>query len=178
MIINLSAAFSMVHHQVLIEVLRNKFGINRAVLQWYKDCLYPRGCQVKVRDSISKVIDLPFLVPQRSCSGANLYSAYTSTLQEVIPKGIELHGFSDDHGYKISFPEKSRNKETAKIKELEECAGDIKAWMDKNRLKMNNNNTEFIMFGSRQHIQKCTTNAIDINGQEIPKSDCIKYLRG
>ena len=64
------------------------------------------------------------------------------------------------------------------MKELKECARNIKVWMDKNRLKMNNNKTEFIMFGLRQHLQKCTTNVIDINGEEIPKSDCIKYLGG
>ena len=34
------------------------------------------------------------------------------------------------------------------------------------------------MFGLRQHLQKCITNAIVINGEEIPKSDCIKYLGG
>ena len=50
--------------------------------------------------------------------------------------------------------------------------------MDDKRLKMNNNKTEFIMFGLRQHLQKCTTNVKDISGEEIPESDCIKYLGG
>ena len=39
-----------------------------------------------------------------------------------------------------------------------------------------NSKTEFIMFELRQHLKKCTTNVIHINGEEIPKSDCIKYL--
>ena len=60
MVINLSAAFNMVDHQVLIKVLRTKFGIDGVALEWYKNYLYPRDCQVKVRDSISKVMDLPF----------------------------------------------------------------------------------------------------------------------
>ena len=62
-VIDLSAAFDMVDHQVLIEVLRNKFGIDGVTLEWYKAYLYPRGYQVKVGDSISKVMDLPFSVP-------------------------------------------------------------------------------------------------------------------
>ena len=176
MVIDLSAAFDMVDHQVLIEVLRNKFGIHGVALEWYKDYLYPRGCQVKVRDAILKVMDLPFSVLQRSCSGANLYSAYALTLQELILKGSDLHSPADDHGYKNSFPAKSRNKETTRITELEECDRNIKTWIDENRLKMNNSKTEIIMFGSRQHLWICTTNAIDINGEEILKSDCIKYL--
>ena len=63
MVIDLSAAFTMVDHQVLIEVLRNKFGIDGAALEWYKDYLYPRGCQVKGSNSILKAMDFPFSVP-------------------------------------------------------------------------------------------------------------------
>ena len=48
--------------------------------------------------------------------------------------------------------------------------------MDENRHNMNNSKTEFILFGLRQHLQKFTTNATDINGKEIPKSEYIKYL--
>ena len=73
-------------------------------------------------------------------------------------------------------PPKSRSKETTRINELKECARDIKTWMVKNRLKVHNSKTEFIMIGLRQHLQKCTTNVININGEEIPKSDCIMYL--
>ena len=106
MVIDLSAAFNTVDHQVLIEVLRNKFGIDGVALEWYKDYLYPRGCQVKVRDSILKVMGLPFSVPQGSCSGANLYSACASTLQEVIPKESDQHGLADDHGHKKQLSSK------------------------------------------------------------------------
>ena len=178
MVIDLLAALNMVDHQVLIEVLKNKLGIDGVTLKWYKAYLYPKGCQAKVRSSVSKVMDLLFSVPQRSCSGANLYSAYASTLLEVIPKGIILHCFVDDHGYKNNFPAKSRDKETARIKELEECVRIIKKWMDENRLNMNNSKTKFIMFGLWQHLLKCTTNTKNINREEIPKSNGIKYLGG
>ena len=97
-----------------------------------------------------------------------MYSAYASSLQKVIPKGIDLQGFGDDHGYKNNFMEKSRDNKAARIKEIEECARNIKTWMDENRLKMNNSKTEFRMFGSWQHLQKCTTNTININREEIP----------
>ena len=73
-------------------------------------------------------MDLPLSVPQGSCSGANLYLAYASTLQDMIPKETDLRGFADDHGYKNSFPARSRNKETTGINKLEECVRDIKTW--------------------------------------------------
>ena len=37
---------------------------------------------------------------------------------------------------------------------------DIKDWMDSNRLKMNTVKTEFIMFGSKKQLEKCTTRAL------------------
>ena len=48
--------------------------------------------------------------------------------------------------------------------------------MDSNRLKINTTKTEFIMFGSKKQLQKCTTKALKVNEDMIPKSDIIKYL--
>ena len=119
-------------------------------------------------DKKSAPINLPFSVPKGSCAGPILYSAYTSTLREVIqdplsqPEGpisqipasrsnstwqlssrrpIDLHGFADDHAYKKGFPGNSRGSEVNTIKDLEQCATRIKSWMDGNRLKMNDGKT-------------------------------------
>ena len=89
-------------------------------------------------DKRSAPVDLPFWVLQGSCAGPTLYSAYASTLREVIqeplsqPGGttnqnlapeldsnwqlssgrpIDLHGFADDHAYKKGFPGDSRECE-------------------------------------------------------------------
>ena len=52
-------------------------------------------------------------LPQGSCAGPILYLAYTSSLQDVIPRGIPLNGFPDDHSWKKSFhvDKKNRNLE-------------------------------------------------------------------
>ena len=43
---------------------------------------------------------IDFSVPQGSCAGPVLYSIYASTLRTVIPEGIDLNGFADDHNVK------------------------------------------------------------------------------
>ena len=48
--------------------------------------------------------------------------------------------------------------------------------MDHSGLRMNNAKTEFILFGSRQQLRKCTTKSLSANGKEISCSDFIKYL--
>ena len=113
------------------------------------------------------------MVPQGSCAGPVLYSAYASTLQEVVP--LDLHGYADDHGLKTNFypvPE----CEAKAIADTENCLTDIKTWMDHNRPHMNNAKTEFILFGSRQQLKKCLTKNLSANGEEISQSNCIKYL--
>ena len=97
-------------------------------------------------DKKSAPINLLFSVPQGSCAGPTLYSAYASTLREVIQdplsqpeesisqipasqsdstwqlssrRPIDLHGFADDHAYKKGFPGNSRESEVDTIKDLE-----------------------------------------------------------
>ena len=60
--------------------------------------------------------------------------------------------------------------------ELEKCAADLKVWMNENRLKMNNDKTEFILFGSKPQLDKCTTKTLNIDNTDIKLADKIKYL--
>ena len=60
--------------------------------------------------------------------------------------------------------------------DLSHCVSEIKPWVDHNRLKMNDSKTEFILFGSRKQLAKCITTHLDINGNNIPRSEYIHYL--
>ena len=60
--------------------------------------------------------------------------------------------------------------------ELEECAADLKVWMNENRLKMNNEKTEFILFGLKPQLEKCKTKTLNVDNTEIELADRIKYL--
>ena len=122
--IDLSAAFDTVDHDLLLAVLREKFGMDQIALDWFRSYLRQQQFRVQVGDKKSAPIDLQFSVPQRFCAGPIFFSAYASTLREVIqnplsqPKGttnqiqapwpgsnwqwsamrpIDLHGFADDH---------------------------------------------------------------------------------
>ena len=61
---------------------------------------------------------------------------------------------------------------------MEEVILKVIAWMDVVRNKLSESKTEFIYFGSRQQLKKCTFNKISINGETIQRSDTIKYLGG
>ena len=79
--IDLSAAFNTIDHDLLLSILSKKFGVVNNALKWFDSYLRPRRFQVQIDDTKSKETELPFSVPQGSCAGPVLYSAYTSTLQ-------------------------------------------------------------------------------------------------
>ena len=115
-------------------------------------------------------------VPQGSLVGQNLYLAYSSTLQEIVPEEVCLNRFADDHSLKRSFKADDMKAEHTTISILQNCLKDVKLWMDENRLKMNDRKTEFIMFGAKKQLAKFTTTGIDVNNTEISTSKAAKYL--
>ena len=53
--INLSVAFSMVDHDVLLNTLHSKFGISDNALEWVNSYLRPRSYKVNIKNSYSSV---------------------------------------------------------------------------------------------------------------------------
>ena len=66
-------------------------------------------------------------------------------LSSVLEHNFGLYGFADDHAVGNKSKPGEWNEETRCMCELEECAANLKVWMNKNRLKMNNDKTEFIL---------------------------------
>ena len=149
MALDLSAAFDTVDHKILSNVLEYNFGLEGTVLNWFNSYLDHRSCKVNIGEEYSSIRKLPFSIPQGSCAGAQLFNLYCSTLQEKVNPPLTLHGFADDHTVQNKFKPGEWSKEARCMCELEECAADLKVWMNENRLKMNNNKTEFILFGSK-----------------------------
>ena len=178
--IDLSAAFDTVDHDVLLDVLNNRFGLDGKTQDWIDSYLRPRKFKVNIGQSYSEEIDVKFSVPQGSIFGPVLYSTYASTLEETINNvnrsnniydqvgesgersynqketKLNLHDFADDHLMKKSFsiPDKNSN-ELKTISDFEECISKVKEWMNHNRLKLNGEKTKFILYGSRQQLKKC-----------------------
>ena len=175
MAIHLSTAFNTVNHDILLDVLHNKFGIRGTALKWFESSLRPRYCKVCIVESYSTHRKLDFSVPQGSCMGSNIFNAYSSTLTLVILRPIAfmvLLTITPSDKFKIG----NHTEERKCITNLESCAIEVKDWVDKNRLCMNDDKTEFIIFSSRQLAKKIDTDCLNMNGTIIQKSEVIRYL--
>ena len=83
MLLDLSATIDTVDHDILLEVLCNKFEIDRNALKWY-NYLELRKFKVNIYKAYSTERTMQFSMLQGLVQGAFLFIAYTSTFSEVI----------------------------------------------------------------------------------------------
>ena len=83
-ILDLSATFDTLDHDLLLDVLEKQFGITDAVRKWYHNYLKPRKFRVLIEKDKSQPRQLDYLVPQGSIQGAFLFISYVSTLGELV----------------------------------------------------------------------------------------------
>ena len=57
-VLNMSAAFDTVDHDLLLDILHNRFGIADTALQWYQSYLRPQGMKVCINDAYSSISHL------------------------------------------------------------------------------------------------------------------------
>ena len=134
------------------------------------------SCLVEMEDSRSSERSLEFSFPQGSCEGPVLYSIYASSLQTEIPASVRLNAFADDHSLNHAFKANNREQEAETMNCLEQCVLNVNRWMNQNRLKMNSEKTEFILFGSQQHLHKCSTKSINVCGDLVKCREKIRLL--
>jgi hypothetical protein len=175
-IMDLSAAFDTVDHDVLLHILDYKFGLDESALEWFDSYLRPRAIQVKVRKEVSEPKSISFSVPQGSVAGAVIFNYYSSTLDEKMPTELNLNGFADDHSVRTVFDPKLENAETLAISRLEGAMNIAKNWMNSVRLKMNASKTEFIYFGNNTYVKNTRNTELSVNGNQVPRSKSVRLL--
>ena len=96
-ILNLSAAFDIVDHNILLKILENQFGVTDTALKWFDSSHRSRSLKVHIGDEHSESQKLSFSVPQGSCSGANIFTCYCYLINKEVPELVSINGFADDH---------------------------------------------------------------------------------
>ncbi len=157
-LLDLSAAFDTIDHDILIDQLQNYTGIQVQALRWFRSYLCNRYHFVYLNGEASQLSPVKYGVPQGSVLGPLLLSLYKLPLCNIIRKyGISFHCYADDTQLYIS----TRPVETSKLSKLTECVKNIKDWMTNNFLLLNSDKTEILLIGPKN----CTQNLLDYNLQ-------------
>ena len=166
--VDLEKAFDTVNHQILISKL-DHYGIRGIANTWLKSYLYNRHQCVKYEDVISERMPINCGVPQGSILGPLLFLLYINDRNKALTFSTTYH-FADDtnllcSGKSMKHLRKAVNKD---LKSLY-------SWRCANRLSLNVDKTEFVIFQSRrQNPRERIT--LKLNNKTIYESFKLKYL--
>ena len=174
-LLDLSAAFDTIDHAILFSRLEHHFGIVDTALKWLKSYLSNRSQSVIISGNISTNIKLTFGVPQGSVIGPILFTMYTVPLGDIARKhNLDYHFYADDSQLYISF---NPNTDTVnRLNQLEACIADIKRWMLVNFLKLNDDKTEVMLFGSPYFLKKQPSISVLVGETLINSSTHVRNL--
>ena len=175
--LDLSAAFDTIDHNIMVETLKSGVGVDGIALQWFISYLSKRTQQVKVSGVTSEKIDLDTGVPQGSCLGPVLFTVYVADLFQIIQKHLpEAHGYADDHQVYLSFRPLPLTNQQAAVKAMENCICELRRWMISNWLMVNDSKTEFMIVGSRQQLERVTIPNIQVGEDRITPATSVRNL--
>jgi retron-type reverse transcriptase len=136
--IDMSAAFDTVDHNILLQRLTDDFGIRGSVHLWFQTYLRNRTSQVNVSGSASAETQLKYGVPQGSVIGPQVFVYYSHTIGQIIRKhSIQYHIYADDVQLYLSVDPTIPGDSACALFKLARCVKELQAWMVSNKLMMN-----------------------------------------
>ena len=164
-------------HCILLERLKFGFGIRGTALSWFASYLSNRSQQILIDSSLSMNFELSCGVPQGSCLGSLLFVLYASKIFQIVDKHLPgIHCYADDSQLYLSFcPNASVNQEVA-LARMESCIDDIRNWMLNDKLKLDDDKTEFLIIGASQQLAKVTISSLRVGNSAITPVSSARNL--
>ena len=172
-LLDLSAAFDTVNHQLLIKTLQ-QLGIRGTMLHWFSTYLLGRLQRIKVNGVTSQPKLLDCGVPQGSVLGPILFTIYTASLGQLLRQlDVQYHLYADDSQLWVIF--KPPELDTA-IGQMEKCIASVQKWMLSHELKMNDDKTEFLVISSKSIARGIVSPTLHIGDHQVVATSTARNI--
>ena len=128
--LDLSAAFDTINHDILLERLNISHGLNAPALSWLESYLRGRTQRVVIENTVSEHIQVEDGAVQGSKIGCRLFKMYVEPLGKLLKKSTcSNHGYADDNTvWKVIDPSSETDIHLG-IRSLETTLSDVRMWM-------------------------------------------------
>ena len=175
--LDLSAAFDTIHHDKLIQRLESDCGVTGNALSWFRSYLSDRFQRVSVNGGLSKKFLLCQGVPQGSCLGPLLFIIYTRKLFDIVERHLpQVHCYADDTQLYVSFSPNQSAEADGALKSMTDCISDVRTWMISDYLMLNDDNTEFLILGTKQQLAKVNIDDIKVGSANVSPVSVVRKL--
>ena len=173
--LDLSAAFDVIDHEILLKRLEYTYGITADALSWIQSYLKDRIQCVSIGNETSSDKVMNFSVPQGSVLGPRKYCMFSKPIGEIVRRhNLQYHCYADDSQVYMSIKPTDNLKHISST--VEACVADISTWMSNNMLKVNQDKTEMIIFRPKQQVNTSHDMSIIVGGNTISSSSSVKNL--
>ena len=168
--LDLSAAFYCIDHDILLNRLNTSYGIRSSSHQWMTSYLSSRTQSVRYNGSASPAEITHFGVPQVSVLGPLLFLLYTADFHRITTRhGFRSHYYVDDSQLHISCS--PAEAQQYRMRECTiKCIADINVFLRSNRLRLNPTKTEFLWCATARRRHQVNLEPIHINTVDIAPS--------
>ena len=173
-LLDLSAAFDTIDHQLLLSRLSTSFGITGTVHSLLSSYLLNRTQSVLIGSDSSTSQTLVTGVPQGSVLSPLLFCLYTTPLSSTLSNTpVSSHFYADDSQLYISFTSTDSSNSLATLSSALDSTYD---WLTSNRLSINPSKTEYLLVGTPQQRSKVLSSSISFRGNNIAPSSHVRNL--
>ena len=173
-LLDLSTAFDTVDHQLLLNDFYNS-GVRDAALNLLKSYISEREQRVVVGEAQSEPMFLHCGVPQGSVLGLLLFTVqyiHTSSLVNVlVAHGVDYPFYADDSQLYNQIDNIPDAKERLTL-----LMSDIKIWMARRKLKLNEGKTEIIVRDNLRNDLRADFGMLHFENTQLVPCECAKIL--
>ena len=129
---------------------------------------------INIGSILSDAKRLLYGVPQGTVLGTILFSLYSTPLSRVIQNHPGISFYADDTQLYVNLTHKNV---ASALDKLSCCLEDIKRWLSTNKLKLNPDKTEFIVFSTKSHREKLNLSfPVNILANLMSPVDAVRNL--